>query len=285
MIWTFCVSKEPENLVSEKFGRFERAAIELCRFVNEDERAKRIQSTYLREFGTRWVNVCTRNLVYTDGLGRALSLRPERGVLLCVNHRSFFDSYAIASLLLGKTPWCQRIYFPVRANFFYERPAGVAVNAIIGGLCMYPPIFRDASRREDNERAVEKMTDFLAQPGTLVGMHPEGTRGLGPDPLELLPAQPGVGQLILRANPLVLPVFVNGLLNDVVEQVRSNFRERGKHARKVIMVFGDPVDLSEFRGQKPRAALYKRVADRVLDDIRKLGQREKVLRAQLDAAP
>lgn len=284
MIWIFGVSREPENNITpEKFGRFERAAIELCRFVNEDERAKALQSTYLREFGTRWVHVCTRNLIHADGLGRALSLRPERGVLLCVNHRSFFDSYAISSLILGKTPWCQRLFFPVRSKFFYESPAGVAVNALIGGLCMYPPIFRDAARRVENERAVEKMTDFLGQPGTVVGMHPEGTRGMGPDPYELLPAQPGVGQLILRANPTVLPVFVNGLLNDVVEQVRSNFRDGGRNGRKVIMVFGDPVDLTEFQGQKPRAALYKRVADKVLNDIRKLGLREKELRAQLEA--
>jgi 1-acyl-sn-glycerol-3-phosphate acyltransferase len=272
---------ESLSVPPEKFTRFERAAIRLCRYVNEDERAKRVQSTYLREFGTRWVYHCTKNLVHADGLGRALALRPDRGVLLCANHRSFFDSYAISSKILGKTPWCQRLFFPVRSTFFYERPAGVAVNAIIGGLCMYPPIFRDAERRAYNEAAVEKLSDFLHQPGTVVGMHPEGTRGQGDDPYQLLPAQPGVGQLILRAKPMVLPVFVNGLLNNVVDQVTSNFRAGGSKGRPVIMVFGDPVDLSEYEGQKPRAALYKRVADRVLDEIRKLGAREREIRAQL----
>jgi 1-acyl-sn-glycerol-3-phosphate acyltransferase len=283
MIWIFGVSREPESMTPDKFGRFERAAIRLCRYVNEDERAKAIQSVYLREVGTRWVQTCIKNLMHVDGLGRAVSLRPERGVLLCVNHRSFFDSYAVASHIMGNAPWCQRTYFPVRAKFFYEGPAGVAVNAVIGGLSMYPPIFRDAARRVENERAVEKMTDFLSRAGTMVGMHPEGTRGLGPDPYELLPAQPGVGQLIMRARPTVLPVFVNGLVNDFVEQIASNFRDGGKGGRKIIAVFGDPVDLSEFMTQKPRAAIYKKVADRVLDEIRKLGTREKELRAQLEA--
>jgi 1-acyl-sn-glycerol-3-phosphate acyltransferase len=275
------VSKEPESIAPEKFGRFERAAIGLSRYVNEDERAKRWQSTYLREFGTRWVQVCIRNILHVDGLGRALALRPERGMLLCVNHRTFFDSYAIASTILGKTPWCQRLYFPVRSTFFYENAAGVAVNAIIGGLSMYPPIFRDASRRAYNDGAVEKLVDFLGEPGTVVGMHPEGKRGQGPDPYELLPAQPGVGQLILRANPMVLPVFVNGLEHDIISQVMGSFREPGKRSRPIIAVFGDPVDLTEFQGQKPRAALYKRVADKVLGEIRKLGPREREIRAQL----
>ncbi len=274
--------REPEKYVPEKFGRFERAAIELCRYVNEDERAKFLQSIYLREFGTRWVLKGIGNLLHVDGLGRALALTPERGVLLCVNHRSFFDSYAVASPLMANAPWCKRIYFPVRANFFYDRPAGVAVNAIIGGLCMYPPIWRDSARRAENDHAVEKMVDFLGQPGSMVGMHPEGTRGQGPDPYQLLPAQPGVGQLILRANPTVLPVFVNGLLNDVVEQIASNFRDGGKRGRPIVAVFGDPVDLSEFSGQKPRAALYKKVADKVTREIAKLGEREKEVRAQIE---
>jgi len=272
------VSREPESVPAKKFGRFERVAIEVCRFVNEDERAKAWQSVYLRRFGARWVQACTRNIMHVDGLGRAMALEPERGVLLCVNHRTFFDSYSIASRLMGQAPWCQRIYFPVRSTFFYENAAGLVVNAIIGGLCMYPPIFRDTARRAENDRAVEKLTDFLAQPGTLVGMHPEGTRGQGPDPYQLLPAQPGIGQLILRANPTVLPVFVNGLETNFVSQVAGNFRAGGT---PIVAVFGDPVDLSEFAGQKPRAALYKRVADKVLDEIRKLGPREREIRAQL----
>ena len=52
------MTREPETTSlplepKDKYGRFERAAIELGRFVNENEVAKRVQSTYLREFGTR----------------------------------------------------------------------------------------------------------------------------------------------------------------------------------------------------------------------------------------
>ena len=56
-------------------------------------------------------------------------------------------------------------------------------------------------------------------------MHPEGTRGKGPDPYELLPAQPGVGKLALVGKPVVIPAFILGLGNDIVEDVRLNFTQ------------------------------------------------------------
>ena len=56
-------------------------------------------------------------------------------------------------------------------------------------------------------------------------MHPEGTRGKGPDPYEFLPAQPGVGKLALVAQPIVIPAFILGLGNNIVEDIRSTSRK------------------------------------------------------------
>lgn len=261
---------------------FERVALGLSRLVNETEATKALQQLYLSQFGQRWVYQVTKNLLHHDGLERVAALNPPAGVLLCANHRSFFDSYIIALLLMRhRVPWVQRLYFPVRSNFFYERPAGVAVNALMGGLCMYPPIFRDPAKAAANKTALEQVTAVLQKPGTVVGMHPEGTRGKGADPYQLLPAQPGVGQVVLRARPTVLPVFVNGLSNDFVGQIAGNFRTGGKRGAPIIVVFGDPVDLGDLARGNPRPALYKRVSDRVLDEIRLLGEREKTLRAAL----
>ena len=69
--------------------------------------------------------------------------------------------------------------------------------------------------------------------------------------------------------------------NSFTTQVSSNFRSGAAKGEPIVIVFGDPVDLSAFAGQTPRPALYKRVADKVLDDIRKLGARERDLRAEL----
>lgn len=265
----------------EGLGPLERRAVRLLRFVNSDPRAKALQSRFLNVVGTRWVHLCTYNLVHVDGLEKVLRLDPPAGVILAANHRSFFDSYIISGVLLRETRWAERLQFPVRSNFFYESWTGVAINLLIGGGAMYPPIFRDSRKAAYNKDALAWLQGQLERRGTVIGMHPEGTRGKGPDPYELLPAQPGVGQIIVRSGALVVPVFINGLGNSFTSQVSSNFRGGAAKGDPIIITFGDPVDLSAFAGQTPRPALYKRVADRVLDDIRKLGAREREVRADV----
>jgi 1-acyl-sn-glycerol-3-phosphate acyltransferase len=114
-------------------------------------------------------------------------------------------------------------------------------------------------------------------------MHPEGTRGKGPDSYEFLPAQPGVGKLALLAKPTVMPLFIRGLGNNFLEDVRHNFRASARRENAVIAVFGPPVDYSDLLADKPRPTLYKKCADRFMEAIRVQAEREKKLRAELDA--
>src|SRR5262249_60723595 len=108
--------------------------------------------------------------------------------MLVSNHRSFFDQYAmLLACYMGPVPWAKHLYFPVRANFFYDQPLGVVVNAAVAGGAMYPPIYRQAERRALNDEAVDKMGDILRPPGHGLGMHPEGPRGNGPHPFQVLP--------------------------------------------------------------------------------------------------
>ncbi len=272
---------EERDRPEKSLGRFEEKTLRLLKYVNENPRARALQEKFHHAVGTRWVSLCIDNLLHVEGLQSVAALDPPGGVILCANHRSFFDGYIISCTLFKNTPWCQRVRFPVRANFFYESLTGVAINMIVGGGSMYPPIFRDPKKAAFNKSAMDWLTDSLQERGTLVGMHPEGTRGKGPDPYELLPAQPGVGQVIARSGAMVLPVFINGLTNSFIEQVSGNYRGGAHRGEPVVVVFGDPVDLSSFAGQNPRPALYKRIADHVLNDIRKLGERERVVRAEL----
>ena len=54
-----------------------------------------------------------------------VAFRPETGVMLVSNHRSFFDQYAmLLACYMGPVPWAKRLYFPVRSNFFYDQPLG-----------------------------------------------------------------------------------------------------------------------------------------------------------------
>ena len=260
-------------------SRFEQLALELGRLTNETGTGKKLQDAFLRRISYIWIRASLSHRMFADGLERVLALHPDRGVLFATNHRSFFDQYAVLlALWMGRTPWMKRLYFPVRSNFFYERPLGLLVNYLVGGGAMYPPIFRQASRSARNKEALERIMAFLQQPGSLVGVHPEGTRGKGPDPYEMLPAQPGIGQIALQARPIVLPVFINGLSNDIVRDVRANYEPDIRRVRPCICVLGEPVDYEDLKAQKPRPALYKKAADRFRDAIIALMPRERELR-------
>jgi 1-acyl-sn-glycerol-3-phosphate acyltransferase len=256
---------------AEQLSPRERRLIAVCQHINERPAAKRLQTLFHRAFSMRWIALCMHNLLDEQGLDRVAALRPPRGVLVCSNHRTFFDMYVVFTLLRNKRiPWVRDVFFPVRSPFFYDSWVGLGLNLIMGGGAMYPPIFREPAKLPLNKLSVQRIVDFLQKPGVVIGMHPEGTRGKGPDPYELLPAQPGVGQMALQANATVLPVWISGLSNDLPRQVLSNYR-RGEHRGDPIVVrFGEPVDLSDLRAQRARVTVYKRAADRILDAIRDL---------------
>jgi 1-acyl-sn-glycerol-3-phosphate acyltransferase len=185
---------------------------------------------------------------------------------------------------MGPVPWAKRLFFPVRSNFFYDQPLGLFVNAAVAGGAMYPPIYRQAERRALNDEALDKMVEILQQPGNVLGMHPEGTRGKGEDPYAFLPAQPGVGKLALVGKPMVIPTFILGLGNNLVEDIKINFTKQARSGENaVITVFGTPLDYSDLLAEKPRPTLYKKTADRFMAEIKKLSEIEKALRADISA--
>jgi 1-acyl-sn-glycerol-3-phosphate acyltransferase len=264
--------------------RTEKLAMKLAELANEDPRGKWLQTHWLRGVSYVWVRAGISRRCLTEGLDDVSSLRPETGVLLVANHRSFFDSYVLLlSCYMGKIPWSKSLQFPVRSNFFYDQPAGMLVNAAIAGGAMYPPIFRDKERRKMNDAALDRMVEILKKPGNVLGMHPEGTRNKSDDPYTLLPAQPGVGKVALLAKPVVIPAFINGLGNSVVDDVRATYTKQARKSRAIISVFGQPIDYSALAAEKPRPTLYKKCADLFMAEVKKLSVREKEIRADIMA--
>jgi 1-acyl-sn-glycerol-3-phosphate acyltransferase len=262
----------------------ERIALRFAELTNDDPRGKWLQTRFLRGFSYVWVRAAIANRILADGLEDLMQLRPETGVMLASNHRSFFDQYImLLACYMGPVPWAKRLFFPVRSNFFYDQPLGLFVNAAVAGGAMYPPIYRQAERRALNDEALDKMVEILRREGNVLGMHPEGTRGKGDDPYTFLPAQPGIGKLALVAQPVVIPAFNLGLGNNILEDIRQNFTKGARTKHAVITVFGKPIDYSDLSAEKPRPALYKKTADRFMTEIKKLSEREKALRADVEA--
>jgi 1-acyl-sn-glycerol-3-phosphate acyltransferase len=270
-----------EPPVSAKLSTVEQLARALGKAANQTELGKKLQTTFLRAVSFNWVRRAIERRTLTEGLDDLLEISPPGGILLVSNHRSFFDQYVLlTAVYMGPVPWAKRLYFPVRSNFFYDSPAGLLVNMAVAGGAMYPPVYREAERRTLNDEALDEISQFLQEPGSIVGIHPEGTRGKGDDPYKFLPAQPGVGKMALAAQPTVIPLFINGLGNDFVQGVKLGLVPSARRTDPIIAVFGKPIDYSEFSKEKPRPTLYKKCADFFMKEIGKLGEREKELRAQ-----
>jgi 1-acyl-sn-glycerol-3-phosphate acyltransferase len=109
-----------------------------------------------------------------------------------------------------------------------------------------------------------------------VGVHPEGTRKKDDDPYTFLPAQSGVGRVVRKARVPVFPVFVNGLLNDLVTQVKGGVLGNGP---PIHVVFGEPIDFGGLLDAPESPATYKKISERCMEVIGGLGQEEKALRA------
>ena len=262
--------------------RMERIALKFGELANQDHRGKWLQNHFLRGVSYAWVRPAIANRILVEGLEHLIAQTPTTGVMVVSNHRSFFDQYVqMLACFMGRVPWARRLYFPVRSNFFYDSPGGIVVNAAIAGGAMYPPIYRQAERRVLNDEALDKMVEIVKQPGNVLGMHPEGTRGKGDDPYTLLPGQPGVGKLALVAQPMVIPAFQLGLGNNIARDIAWNFGAEKRRQHAVIMVFGPPVDFRDLCAEKPRPTLYKKCADRFMAAIKGLGAREREIRADV----
>jgi 1-acyl-sn-glycerol-3-phosphate acyltransferase len=265
---------ERPDLIAEggdRLSRIERLSIQAIRRTLEPGPLDDAMRWCQRNVGAQWITLVTRNLLSVHGLHRLPPLE-ERQSFLCVsNHRSFFDLYVITGYLV-KHGLPHRLVFPVRSEFFYDQPLGPLVNGVMSFFAMYPPIFRDRSRAALNLAGLDELAWMLQRGGTFLGIHPEGTRGKEPDPYTLLPAQPGVGRLIHRSRATVLPVFVNGLVNDLPKQITSNFDGTGI---PVHIVFGEPLDVADLLAEKGSPRVYRAIAERTRDVITALGAEER----------
>ena len=257
---------------------FERFSFRLVRRMNRG-RWKRFWTFCQRTLGAGWIRLSTYNLMQVYGLENLDKVSHERPLLLVANHRSFFDMYAVSSVLFFRTRWRKKLFFPVRGRFFYGSLSGLFVNFLMGWWSMFPPFFASGEKPQVEKRAFDRFSlRVLVEicrtgAGHVVGFHPEGTRNKAADPYSYLRPQPGVGKLIKEAGPQVVPVFIAGLGNSLARQVAGNWRG----GEPVRIHFGEPLDLAAFDGRGDSVRLYKEIAEFVMGKIAELGDRDRSL--------
>jgi 1-acyl-sn-glycerol-3-phosphate acyltransferase len=255
-------------------GPVERAGFSLTRAMNFGV-WKRFWTLCQRYIGSLWIYIATYNLMNVFGIENIQNSDASRPVILVANHRSFFDMYTVSSVMFRRTTRPITLFFPVRARFFYDNPIGWFVNLVMGWWSMYPPFFREegeGEKRKFDKFSVRELIRLASEgKGNIIGFHPEGKRNLSDDPYDFLPAQPGIGKVILNAEPQVIPVFIAGLGNDLPKQILGNWTG----GDKVRIWFGEQIDLSQFHGKRDSLRTHKEIADHLMSKIGELGEKDR----------
>ena len=271
------VGPRPDLVASghKRLSLLERTLIAIVRRTFEPGLLSRAVQFCQRTVGCGWIHHCTKHLRHVHGYERLPPLEHDQSYILIANHRSFFDLYVVFGDLVHRGLQ-HRIVFPVRSKFFYDNPLGLIVNGIMSFFAMYPPLFRERKKALMNPLALEELAFLLRRGGMFAGIHPEGTRKRDDDPYTFLPAQRGVGKVIQDSRVPVIPVFINGLLNDLPKQVRSNFDRTGQD---IFVVFGAPIEFGDLLDQGKSPKVHQAIADRAMQAVSELGQEEQRLRA------
>lgn len=261
----------PEQLAP--LSRMERFAFRFADIFNR--RFARLAHFWNRTFMVVVLRLTAARRIQAYGLERIAALDSSDRLVMVANHRSFFDYFTVMHVIFQSTRLSSRILFPVRSAFFYDHPAGVAVNFVMSGMAMFPPVLRDPTKRTFNQYAVARIVSELQVPGRLVGFHPEGTRQRGGDPYQFLPVRPGVGEVIQHAGSgvKVLPIFVFGIDNDLLREMYRNWFRRDEYP--IDVVFGDPVDVDELRRESDCPAAHLAIANQCADLVAELGEHQR----------
>lgn len=264
-----------------RLTRIERFQIRLVRRSFEPGRVRSIIEWLQRTIGATWMTLAVSRIAHFHHLDRLPEMPPGNSYILVANHRSFFDMFLVISELVQRKIVSQRIFFPVRSEFFYDNLLGVVINGVFSFFSMYPPVFRDKQRFNEKERAtinvasLDEMISLLDSGGTVLGIHPEGTRNQG-DPYQLLPFRSGVGRVIHGSRATVIPVFINGLeTSNIFRQLAGNLLGSGQ---EIHVVFGEPIEFGELLDCPRSPKLFQTIADRTHDVLSALAQEERAIR-------
>lgn len=263
----------PPRELLETLSRNERMTFEIADLLARPELTP-VGAAYTTAVMGALIWSCGGKRLDVEGLEHLERFGKNDSFLVVANHRSFFDFFVISYVLYFRTNVSRRMLYPTRSNFFYDSPFGTVMNLAMSAGRMFPPILRDQRKRDFNkyslERCIAEVNGGGSGPGTVLCVHPEGTRNKGPDPLVFLPAQPGAGRLALAA-PVTIPVFILGMSNSLGTEFVWNWTNPSPH--RVAVRFGAPIDFDDLRPKANTLRAQKVAADRCMARIGALARR------------
>lgn len=262
---------DPEILAALK--PVEKLAYGVGALLNETEPGKLLSMRWGHHIAEPGLALTINNRIRLTGQEHL----PHRSMILASNHRTWFDQFAVLIALWEHFDAAPFLYCPVRSGFYYERPLGVALNLLVSGNAMYPPVFRDDRGPVLNRNVVDACVRLLNRsPRSVVAMHPEGTRSHGDDPYTYLPPKPGIGRIALAARAPIVPTFVCGLPQTFSRLVRDRLSTGVEPVRVYV---GPPVPLDDLYDAAEDREAHHEAAVRTMTSIAALGEQDRAFMA------
>ena len=201
-----------------------------------------------------WIRLCVIVLYPLDSLlfklrWHHLDRMPAKGgVLVAVNHISQADTATMARMIWqsGRIP-----RFLIKSGVFEWRVIGKVMSGA-GQL----PVYRASEQAADSLRAATAALDD----GQCVIIYPEGTITRNADYTPMT-AKTGVARLALACPDVpVVPIGQWGAQRTLSRGGKFKPFPRQRHEASV----GEPIDLTEFRGQPASGEVLRAVTDRIM---------------------
>jgi 1-acyl-sn-glycerol-3-phosphate acyltransferase len=179
------------------------------------------------------------------------NIPPEGGVVVCVNHISYFDPLSFAHFVYdhGRLP-----RFLAKAALFKL----FFVGSVLRGADQIP-VYRES------QDAAKSVSDAVAavRRGECVCIYPEATVTRDPDMWPMV-GKTGAARIALTTGAPVIPVAQWG-----AQEVLAPYAKRPHLLpRKTMRLHaGPPVDLSEFAGQEQTAEVLRAATEKVMAAI------------------
>lgn len=180
---------------------------------------------------------------------------PDSGAVIVANHRSPADPVALwfDHHWRQGSPSIRPIAF-IMAREFYEKR---------GMQWFYRALRAIPLRRGEQDIGAVKAALAELKNGGLVGIFPEGRINFGPP--GVAEANAGVAFLALSTSAPVYPVYIAGA-PVAPNMVRALFK-----SARMRLIYGRPLDLSSYRGQRKTPELLREVTDRIMSHVAELG--------------
>jgi len=178
---------------------------------------------------------------------------PPRGasnILICSNHLSAFDPFLIGIVAMPRfSPVWWRA--PAKEELF-QNPF---LRAILESWGAFP-----VRRGQRDFSSMDRMIHHLRN--SVIVIFPEGKWS---HTGQLLPGRPGVGRIIHKARPTVIPVAIVG-----ADRALPRGHTLPRIGQRITIAFGPPLDLQHFYTQPDTLELSQQIADAVMAAIGKL---------------